>query len=192
MIMIRIGMSGWMFFSGTRLSRVVPNKGLKMVVVVVVRIRKSPVHETGSHVPESTPTLLVHLGTRGNTINSHKENLSWLYHSKQHLSQHAEQILIKYAYHFMFDTQICLTKQYVSTTVNKQNKGSIKETCLNVVENISKDLFFCNSKMWIFIFGVWTDMNNSIHIQIQIVKFWKLKSCNAQVSIIWSQKNHWP
>jgi len=47
---------------------------------------------------------------------------------------------------------------------------------LNIVENIGKDLLFRNSKMWIFIFRVRTHMNNSIHIQIQIVKLWKLKS----------------
>ena len=140
--------------------------------------------ETGSHVPEPTSTLLVHLSTRGNTIDSHKENLAWFYHSKQHLSNEAHRKTTN-----TICSSICvftleqLAQQQVGTTIHTGNERTNKQPYLNVVENISKDLLFCNSKMRIFIFRVWAHMNNSIHIQIQIVELWKLKSYNAQLYI---------
>lgn len=41
--------------------------------------------------------------------------------------------------------------------------------------DILENLFFCDSEMWVIIFWVRTRMDDAIHVQIQVVKFWKLK-----------------
>ena len=45
----------------------------------------------------------------------------------------------------------------------------------NIVENIFEDLFFCYSEVRVIIIGMRAIMNDSVHIQIQVIKFWDLQ-----------------
>lgn len=49
------------------------------------------------------------------------------------------------------------------------------EEYLHVMEDVSKNLLLRNAKVNILIIWVWTLMNNPVHVQIEIVKFWNLK-----------------
>lgn len=40
------------------------------------------------------------------------------------------------------------------------------EQNLNIVEYVCKDLLLCDAEVYIFVIGVWTLMDDSIHIQI--------------------------
>ena len=51
----------------------------------------------------------------------------------------------------------------------------IWDSNLKVVHDISEDFFFCNSKVRVVIFWVRTDMDDAIHVQVEIVKLWNLK-----------------
>ena len=46
---------------------------------------------------------------------------------------------------------------------------------LDVIKNILKDFCFCNSKMWIIVIWMRAWMDDSIHIQVQIIKFRNLR-----------------
>lgn len=43
------------------------------------------------------------------------------------------------------------------------------------MEDVSKNLFLRNAKVDIFVVGVGTLMDDPVHVQIEIVKFWNLK-----------------
>ena len=49
------------------------------------------------------------------------------------------------------------------------------KTHLNVTEYIRENLLLCNSKVRICVIGMWTRVNDAIHVEVKIVKIWNLK-----------------
>lgn len=67
---------------------------------------------------------------------------------------------------------------HVKTTLSKIFEiycGYNTCTYLNIVKNIPKNLFFCDSKVRVIVIRVRTRMNNPIHVQVHVIKFWDLQ-----------------
>ena len=54
-------------------------------------------------------------------------------------------------------------------------------THLNVVADVFEDLFLCDSEVRVVIFGMRAYMDDAIHVQIQVVKFWQLVKHNIHI-----------
>ena len=50
---------------------------------------------------------------------------------------------------------------------------------LQVLENVREYLLLRDPKFWVIIIRVRTDMNYSVHIQVEVVKLWDLKGMKA-------------
>lgn len=56
------------------------------------------------------------------------------------------------------------------------------EEHLQVMEDVSKNLLLRNAKVDILVVRVGALMNNPVHVQIEIVKFWNLKSKKIKIA----------
>lgn len=46
---------------------------------------------------------------------------------------------------------------------------------LYIMKDILKYLFLCNSEVWIIILRMRANVNNAVHVQVEIVKLWDLQ-----------------
>ena len=46
---------------------------------------------------------------------------------------------------------------------------------LNIIEDVVENLVLRDAKRWVVIIGVGTDVDDAIHVQIEVIKLWNLQ-----------------